>query len=422
MRRLYLQIYLSFAGILLIFALLATLSWALRINEDRHRELSRDVAAVLTELLPPPDADPEDARRVLERLGKRFDADIALRAADRSMIASVGDPLPPPEPDRELGGWVRGARGPTLAIALDDGRWVVARHPRERMREHGMGWLAVPVLLAIAVGIGAYPLARRITRRLERLQRQVDELGSGDLSARVEVEGRDEVAELARSFNRAADQIEGLFDAKRSLLASASHELRTPLARIRVGIDLLAGDARPDLRERIARDIEELDELIGELLLASRLDAPETEVRFENVDLLALVAEEAARWDANVTGEAVAIQGEPRMLARLVRNLLENARRHGGGSEIEVSVEAGPEGGALLRVCDRGPGVGEQERERIFDPFYRPGSADATSPRGVGLGLSLVKQIAGHHGGSATCTPRDGGGSCFEVRFWVAQS
>ena len=417
MRRLYLQIYLSFAAILLIFALLATLSWALRIGDERHRGMSRAVAALLEELLPAAEAPPEVVRSELERLGARFDADLTLLRADRSLIASAGVPLPPPEPGRERGGWIRRAGRPTLAIQLPDGRWLVARHPRER--RHALAWLAFPLILAVAVAIGAYPVVRRITRRLERLQRQVDDLGSGDLSARVEVEGHDEVADLARSFNRAADQIESLLDAKRSLLASASHELRTPLARIRVAVELLGEEARPDLQARIARDISELDELIGELLLASRLDTTEPRLHFESIDLLALIAEEAAHSEANVDGEATEVRGDRRMLRRLVRNLLENAGRYGGGSAIDVRLERFGEAGARLRVCDRGPGVAAEDRERIFEPFYRPGGASDASDRGVGLGLSLVAQIARHHGGEASYQSRAGGGSCFEVKLWA---
>jgi signal transduction histidine kinase len=136
--------------------------------------------------------------------------------------------------------------------------------------------------------------------------------------------------------------------------------------------------------------------------------------RSEEVDLLALVAEEAARTQASVSGEAVRVHGDARMLRRLVRNLLENARRHAAGSAVEASVAAAPGGGARLRVEDRGPGVAEVERERIFERFYRPAGAGSD---GFGLGLALVRQIARHHGGDARCLARDGGGSCFEVEL-----
>jgi signal transduction histidine kinase len=254
-----------------------------------------------------------------------------------------------------------------------------------------------------------------LTRRLERLQTRVDELGAGDLSARVEVEGTDEIASLARSFNRAADQIEHLVESQKSVLADASHELRTPLARLSVAAELLAGEERSELRERMVKDIGELDELIGELLLASRLDAVDRFENREEVDLLALVAEEAARTDATVSGEPVTIQGDPRLLRRLIRNLLVNAERYAGASPVEVSVRPNEPSGAVLRVVDRGPGIPQEERDRVFEPFYRPAGTRRTSDKGVGLGLALVRQIARHHQGDARCLPREGGGTCFEI-------
>ena len=235
------------------------------------------------------------------------------------------------------------------SFPLPDGRWVVARH-RGGDEDHGGGGLFALALLAFAIAIGAYPVVRRITRRLEALQARVDDLGKGDLRARVRVEGSDEVARLADSFNRAAERIEQLVGSQKSLLANVSHELRTPLARLRVAIELLSTEERPELRQRIERDIEELDALIGELLLASRLDAGVELERHDDVDLLALLAEEAVHTGADVSGESVSVNGDPRMLRRLVRNLLENARRHGAGSPVEASVSRHDGGGARLLV------------------------------------------------------------------------
>jgi signal transduction histidine kinase len=289
------------------------------------------------------------------------------------------------------------------------GAEVVGRSAHRRVF-HG-GLIAVLSLLAVAVAVGAYPVARRLTRRLERLRAGVEGLGAGDLRTRVPVEGRDEVAALATSFNRAADRIEALVGAQRTLLASASHELRSPLARLRVALELMGAD-RPDLRERVARDVAELDELIGELLLASRLQSVEQLDRREDVDLLGLVAEEAARAAADVSGQPVVVKGDAKLLRRLVRNLLENAVRY-GAPPVEAVVEATGTR-ARLRVCDRGAGVPEEERERIFAPFYRS-SSRPPGEGGSGLGLALVRQIARRHGGEARCLAREGGGTCFEV-------
>ena len=274
----------------------------------------------------------------------------------------------------------------------------------------------VPVgVVALVLAVVSFPVARRVTGRLERLRVRVEALGGGDLAARVEVEGHDEVAELAASFNGAAERIEELVTAQKRLLAAASHELRSPLARLRMAVELLPAEGRSDRRERVYREIAELDELVGELLLACRLDAMAGPPERQEVDLLGLLAEEAAYDGAEVTGEPVIIPGDPRLLRSLVRNLLDNARRHGGASRVEASVVRLAPAVARLQVADRGPGVAAAERERIFEPFYRPAGAAEGDDGGVGMGLALVRQIARHHGGDARCVPRPGGGTCFEV-------
>lgn len=417
MRRLFLQIYISIVAILILFGLLSAVGFLLLAPALQYVSWFDGVGSMVGDVLPGADRPKEEVQAALEKFGKHLPADINIRGPDGALIAKVGEELPAPRPGRSRSGWSHAHRGgPTVLFRLPDGRWLVVRHSRQPWW-HAFGSLFVLAGLAVAVAIGAYPLARRLTRRLERLQERVDELGAGELSARVEVEGSDEVASLARSFNKAADQIEQLVKSQQSILASASHELRTPLARLSVAIELLAGEERPELRERVSKDIAELDELIGELLLASRLDAIERLESREEIDSLALLAEEAAHTDASVSGEPVLIEGDPRLLRRLMRNLLDNAQRYAGGSVIEASVSPAGPTGAILRVSDRGPGVPKEERERIFEPFYRPAGIVKTSDKGVGLGLTLVRQIAKHHQGHAQCLPRQGGGTCFEVQI-----
>lgn len=415
MRRLYLQIYLAFIGAVLLFGLLISVVWVASAPFTHERRMYEGVAAVAQGLLPPIDASRESLQAAVDRLGDQLLSDITVRARDGALLAAAGEPLPLPQRARHRGWTNTGARGWTFLLPLPDGRYLIARHGS---MHGGWEWLVVLVLFALAVALGAYPVARRLTRRLERLRTQVDELGSGDLAARVAVEGKDEVADLARSFNRAADQIQRLLESQRSLLAGASHELRSPLARLRMAFELLNAEERPELKARVERDIQELDDLIDEVLLASRLDTVERPERTEPIDLLAVVAEEASRYDAHVQGVSARIDGDARMLRRLVRNLLENASRYGGGTTIEASVTVSADGHAHLFVSDRGPGVALEERERIFEPFYRP-LGTREDGAGVGLGLSLVRQIARHHGGDARCLPRRGGGTSFAVTLPV---
>ena len=142
--------------------------------------------------------------------------------------------------------------------------------------------------------------------------------------------GRDEVARLAESFNRSADKIENLVNAHRLLLANASHELRTPLSRIRLGIDLLQKEADPARRDALEQDIAELDQLIDEILLMSRLDAGTHAEMNDSVDLLALAAEECVHYDdCQLTGDGAEVKGDQALLRRMLRNLLDNADKHG---------------------------------------------------------------------------------------------
>jgi signal transduction histidine kinase len=418
-RRLYLHIYLTLVGSLVLFALIAGVLWHTLTEASPARQAFEILSELAQASLAEADAPREQQQAALNdlraRVRGRF-AGLALYSPGGERIASVGAPLPAIEAGRTKSGWIPGPGGrQAWAIAMPDGRMLLARMPRPRPNPM-LGLFFVLGLITLGVAVGAYPVVRRLTRRLERLQASVEALGAGDLSARVPLEGGDEVSALAASFNRAAGRIEELVAAHKTLLANASHELRSPLARIRMGIEMLKADAKPELRDELARNIAELDALIDEILLASRLDAVKTPDAAETVDLLGLLAEECARADAALEGEPVSVRGDARLLRRAARNLLENARRHGGGTAVEASVRRNGDAGARIEISDRGPGVPEPERERIFEPFYRPAGTRERAG-GVGLGLSLVRQIARKHGGDARCLPREGGGSRFVLEL-----
>lgn len=306
----------------------------------------------------------------------------------------------------------------------------------EHMRRHPAPWWAQPPygfiwmlgLVGVAAALAVYPILRRLTQRLETLQRSVQQWGAGDLSVRVPVHGQDEVADLSQRFNDAAERIEqllatqnALLASQKSLLANASHELRSPLARIRMGLEFM-GETSQSAKAEIARNIAELDQLVEEILLASRLETKEADLgTVESVDLIGLCAEECARVGATLRlpdgVQSMELPGVAKLLRRMVRNLLENAKRYGGESDLGIELALSQSAShTFIRVTDHGPGVPEAYRERIFEPFYRlPGTSERTG--GVGLGLALVKSIAERHGGRVRCEGQSGGGACFEVIF-----
>jgi signal transduction histidine kinase len=329
MRRLYQKIYLTIIASLILVVLVAGAIWRFGAEYSPANQAFEIAGEVAAAVLPPADAPPSAQQQAIDRIAARLGGDIGLFDDRLTPIAAAGRPVPPPPRFRSGGGWVHSIAGPAWGIPLPDGRWIVARapvHPRPPVSRLLLFLGAVAVVIAIA----AYPVVRGLTRRLERLQTGVETLGAANLTARVKVEGRDEVARLAGTFNRAASRIEDLVNAHRLLLANASHELRTPLARIRLGLELFEETRDPKYKAQVQQSIAELDALIDEILLAGRLDANPSLQAVEDVDLLALVAEECARYDTcTLDGQPVTVRGDARLLRRVVRNLLENAHRHG---------------------------------------------------------------------------------------------
>jgi two-component system, OmpR family, sensor histidine kinase RstB len=414
MRRLYQKIYLTIIAALLLVVVIAGALWRLSSATSPFAQALEMAGQLAGASLPSVDAPQAMQQQALDRLAKRVNADLALFDSDLRPIAFTGRPLPPPSRVGE-GGWIHGPGGPAWSFRLPDLRWVVVRAPM-RHRNPAIALVLFLGVIAFAVAVCAFPVVRGLTRRLERLQAGVETLGAGNLSTRVKVEGRDEVARLAGSFNRAAGRIEELVAAHRMLLANASHELRTPLSRIRLGIELMETKPDPKYAADLKRDIAELDGLIDEILLASKIEAIGTLQTSEEVDLLALAAEECARYDCELKGEPVAFRGDPRLLRRMIRNLLENAERHG---KPPVRVNLRRTGAMIVfEVTDGGPGVPSSQHAQVFAPFYRL----TGEPKGAGLGLSLVLQIARLHGGDAVAEAKPDAPSCFKITLPLAGS
>ena len=395
-RRLYLRIWLAVVVGVAVLTLLVGWAWRVAAEQNAQPEVPQGREMVLRDSA----GNTLVAGLATRAPGSSRDGvELRIDSENGSSYSLQIGPRPP-----------RGDRPPGAGHRPDAAFWM--RPP------FGFVWMLALVGLAVAVGV--FPIIRRLLKRLDVLQRGVQRFGEGDLSARVPVQGNDEVAELSRQFNAAATRIEALMRSHKSLLANASHELRSPLTRIRMGLELMgSGLPAPAFRAEILRNIAELDQLVDEILLASRLDAHEADVgTIEPVDLVGLAAEECARVDADLDADAGAdaleVAGVAKLLRRAVRNLLENARRYSNGEITVIVRRMGTM--AEVRVCDRGPGVPPDQRERIFEPFYRlPGASERAG--GVGLGLALVRSIASRHHGSVHCEDHTGGGACFVLRL-----
>ncbi|HEY7371141.1 MAG TPA: HAMP domain-containing sensor histidine kinase [Polyangia bacterium] len=307
----------------------------------------------------------------------------------------------------------------TTLIASHLGRAWLTAHPGRAVFLFG-----IP---ALCLWTAAGRIARRISRPIYELTRAAQDLGQGNLAARASLGhgGIDEIGVLSSAFNDMAVRLERQLTEQRELLAAVSHELRTPLARIRLLVEI-ARQARvtPATLDEIEREAIEIDTLVGELLASARLE-------FQAVTRKPLEGGEVARRALERAGEeagklapvaaALPFVADPTLVARALANLIDNARKHGGGLDgITVRAGTGASGGTVVfEVSDRGPGFAPGDEERVFDRFYR-GGAEPGHHGSLGLGLALVRRIAVAHGGRADAANRSEGGARVTLELPVA--
>lgn len=316
---------------------------------------------------------------------------------------------------------VEGITYRVLTTSLADGRGALQVALNVEMSQRVLGGMAIEIawvsaaVLVVAAAAG-WLVAGRFTRRLERLARTAEQVsGRGDVAEEVPVEGRDEVARLSESFNTMLGRLAASRDAQDRLVQDAAHELRTPLTSLRTNTSVLRrfADLSPDARERLLADVQgetrELSHLVDELVelaLSGRSDEPEQEVAL--ADVAATAAERVRRRSGRlvaVDADGSVVRGRRQALERAVGNLVENAAKFDdSGEPIELTVRAG-----TTTVRDHGPGIESADADRVFDRFYR---ADAARSRpGSGLGLSIVRDVAVSHGGTAFVAAAPGGGA-----------
>jgi signal transduction histidine kinase len=286
--------------------------------------------------------------------------------------------------------------------------------------------LGVLIVGSLSSLVGLW-VSRRLMRPLERVSEAASEIAEGGLDTRLEQENDPDLSRLVSSFNEMADAVQTRIEREVRFASDVSHELRSPITALAAAVEVL--DARrADLSDRtqqaldvVVSQIRRFDQMVLDLLELSRLDAGITEVIREEIDIVVFIRRIASRYgvdDIQITlaeGSDSVIKIDKRRFERIMANLLENARLHGGGVSL-VEVERQPNGSTRISVEDSGPGVAQSERVRIFERFAR-GSAGRSRAGGTGLGLALVAEHVRAHGGSAWVEDASSGGARFVVEF-----
>ncbi|GDY32939.1 sensor histidine kinase [Gandjariella thermophila] len=326
-----------------------------------------------------------------------------------------------------------GATVRVRGVDVDAGQLGAALRDGARAQVLQAGSIAFLCVVA-AAAILAWTITGRVLRPLHEVTGTARQLSAESLDERLNLGGpRDEVAELADTFDGMLDRLQAAFDAQRRFVANASHELRTPLSVIRTELEVTLSDPTADVAElrRMAEVVRSAasraERLVGALLLLARTDGAGLGVR-EPVDLSNVVttAWQAVRAEAKDRKVRVSLHtkpapavGDPALLERVAGNLLENAVRHNvDGGWIEVDTDSGPEW-TELRVSSSGTEVGAERVADLFEPFRR-GAADRTARGGSGLGLSIVRAVVVAHGGWVHATPVPGGGLTVTVQLPAA--
>jgi len=326
--------------------------------------------------------------------------------------------------------------GPPLHAAVPppptSGLWTgfVAEFPR-----FARGF-SMPALVSFIVGgLVCLGLAWHLTAPVRRLRTAAQRLAGGDLTARVgtgPVKGRDEIAALSGDFDLMAGRIEGLMTAQQHLLRDISHELRSPLARLNVALELARQRSPAEAAsalDRISRETERLNDLIGQLLALAQLDSGSDRIAREPVSLTRLVQAIAAdaNFEAQTRGRSVravveeetSVHGSEEMLRQGIENVVRNAVRYTAEhTQVDITLSrrrAASGDAAIIHVRDRGPGVPEEALSRMFLPFYRVADARDRQTGGTGIGLAITERAARLHGGTVTATNAPDGGLIVKI-------
>lgn len=420
MGRLFWKIFMWFWGALILIALGVALSVKFYL-EYSHFEIRQQLpkAQIAAVTLAIERADIDKVKEILTTLGKFSQHPIFVLDENRrelldrpiptKMLPRRHEPRPPPP------GLIR-----RKLFSSDGKRYLLLAQLPPHHRQHGYVWRlpyssTIAIIIALAIStLVCFWLARYLTRPMKALSQVSNRLAAGELGTRVGSLGRrkDEIADLARDFNIMAERIQTLIHGHTQLLSDISHELRSPLTRLEVALALAKREVADRDQQRlnsIERDLKRLEELINQVLTLSRLETSGANVRKTSFDLAALVEElvqdiqiEADQKNCHINlsvHNAEPVYGDSELLRRAVENVLRNAVYYtDNNTEVNIDYRVEKEC-TVIEISDAGPGVAENKREEIFEPFVRTDQARERNTGGFGLGLAIAKRAMRAHGG-----------------------
>ena len=418
-RRLVLRVY-AFAAVLSIAIMVALLTLPRYVRGARYLEPQ---AALLQYNVERWSAkDPPKLTEIMGRVQERLRGELSLFDAGQQLVRTTIDP-PLSAPTTDEISTLRSAKWALspgrIVVRSDDGSMFAVYAPRYP----GYPWgtvLPICAGLLVLVGAASFWFARRLAQPLESLAVAARAFGAGDVKAHVKLDRNDELGDVGRAFDDMAERTAAVLQSQRQLMADVSHELRTPLARIRVALELVADDpvAAQDVLADVGTDLDEIDQLIGDILTTARLDGDTAKITKRPAETSDVAREAAERFAARhptrtleTTITERPIDCDPLLLRRALDNLLDNAAKYSDASS-PVRLAVVPNGKTVaFQVEDRGIGMSAEELDHAFTPFWRADSSRTRKTGGVGLGLALARRIARAHGGDVTLTSAPGQGT-----------
>jgi signal transduction histidine kinase len=362
--------------------------------------------------------NPQEFHDAVTRIAPRLRGRLTVYASDGKQVwANDDEALEPPNAaekatvarDKWSLDWGR------IVVRSDDGSMIGVYAPNRP----GFPWswvLPIGAIILVVVGGASMWFARRLAIPLDRLANAARRFGAGDVRARAELHRDDEVGQVGKAFDDMAERTANVMSAQRQLMADVSHELRTPLARIRVALELATEDpvGAKDVLADVSGDLDEIDQLIGDILTTARLDGQRSAMLNLTPTRVADLADRAAqRFVARHPGRVLDKRGDhasdhvvdcdPVLLRRAIDNLLDNAAKYSDKDQpVTFAIENGSPERVAFAIIDKGIGMSAEDLEHAFTPFWRADGSRTRKTGGVGLGLALARRIALAHGGDVT--------------------